>query len=203
MVRHKRPAEFKIADGQLEMVINSKLKNNSVSELNLINDQILSSMKIEQELRGKFLHHAKFSPKHLTTITTYLNYLEGVRNRDAVVSLALSADSEAIVLSYEQLARMLALYHEQFDSLRKLHVLQGITGAITKGGGIAFFILDEILYWTEETDNRYRALAERAKSSGYTEIKLVILGITTPVAKRNLDNMGFTLYENFLGMVRS
>lgn len=202
MVRHKRPEKFKIANGRLKMAINLKLKNNSVSELNLINDQILSIMKIDQEVRDKFLHHNKFSPRHLTAITTYLNFLEDVRNRDAFVSLASSADSEAVALSFEQLTRMFVLYHEQLDPLRKLHILQGITGAITKGGGIAFFVPDEILFWTEDMNNKYRILAEKAKSSGFTEIELVVLGITTPVAKRNLANMGFTLHENFLGMIR-
>jgi hypothetical protein len=202
MLKHKPPSKYKVANGRLEMAINLKLKNNSISDLILVNDQILSNIKIEQELRGKFLRHPIYSPRHLTAITTYLNYLEGVRNRDAVISLALSAEREVIVLSYVQLVRMLALYHEQIDSLRKLHVLQGVTSAITKGGGIAFFVTDEILYWTEETNNKYHALAEKAKASGFTEIKLVILGITTTVAKRNLTNMGFVLNENFLGMIR-
>jgi len=202
MLRSKPPAKFKIADERLEMVINTKLKNNSVSELNLINDQMLSNMRIKRETRGKFLQHSKFSPRHQTTIITYLNYLKGVRNRDAVIKLALTANREAVVLSYEQLTRMLALYHEQFDPLQKLHILQGVTGAITKGGGITFFIPDEILYWSDDRDYKYRALAEKAKLSGFTDIKLVIYGITTPVAKRNLTNIGFVLDENFLGMVR-
>jgi hypothetical protein len=135
-------------------------------------------------------------------IATYLDYLDGVRNRAAIIKEALSADDEAEALSYELLARMLALYHEQFGSLRKLHVSQGVTGAIMRTRKITYFTAVDILYWTEETENIYRTLAGRAKSAGYKKWSLVLLGTTTPTARRNLTNMGFVLHENFLGTAR-
>lgn len=202
LVRKQQTPGVRIAGGQLDNIINSRLKSSSVSELNYINEQLLSGMRIDKDLRDRFLHHSRLSPRHQTVIATYLDYLDGVRNRAAIIKEALSSGDEAEALSYELLARMLALYHEQFDSLRKLHVSQGIAGAVMRTRKITYFIVVDILYWTEETENIYRTLAERAKSAGYKKWGLVLLGTTTPTARRNLTNMGFVLFENFLGTAR-
>ncbi|OGT31044.1 MAG: hypothetical protein A2W28_09560 [Gammaproteobacteria bacterium RBG_16_51_14] len=200
LVRNQNTAGARIANKELDRLVNLKLKNNPVSELAAINDQILGRMVVGQDLRGRFLHHTMYSPRHQTVIAAYLDYLAGVSNRAAFVNAALSAGNEAEALSCEQLVRMLVLYHDQFNPLYNLHVLQGVTGAITGDGKIIFFLADDILYWSEATSNKYHALADNARAAGFSEPELVTSGTITPVARRNLEDTGFVLHEDFFSM---
>ena len=202
LVRNQSPDSNLVENRQLDMVIRLRLKNNSVMELKNINDQMLNKIQVEQDVIRHFLDHAIYSPRQQTVITAYLDYLEGTRNRSVFIRQAMQASDEASSLTYEQLSRMMVLYKTRHDGLEKVYSLLSVMGAITSKGGMVFFTADDITYWSEDTARKYREIINKAKTAGFSNIELVSYGIITPLARRKLEEEGFILYENFLGMFK-
>ena len=143
--------------GRIDTEVSSLLRHLELEELDSGLAQELTAMGVSAALTGEFLNHRHYSPRLKASIAAHLDYVGGVAGRDAVISAAMGARSEAEALSFEQLARMLALYHERVAPFQRL--ISGgaaLPGALREDGGSCYFCP-----WTICTG---RALQNRSSS---------------------------------------
>ena len=189
---------FKIANRDLELEIGLLLKNKKVSELEDLNNQILSGMKVPDGLRLVFLHHKMYSPRHKTAIIHYLDLLKDVVNRSAFIEQAVNADSESAALGYEIAAMMLTYYNEKVSPLLKLYSGNKVLEAVTRNNQILFLSTADMIYWSEDNGNYFQQLNQKADQAGFSAKELITAGEITQEATIRLQDMGFTLRQKFI-----
>ncbi len=68
-------------------------------------------MGVSEDDIHRFFLNPLYSPRHLTIITTALDELTGVDDREAFLAVAREANSEDVVLFYQHVAEMMRGYH--------------------------------------------------------------------------------------------
>lgn len=189
---------LKVADTALEQQIYLLLKRKNTAELNAVNAQLLVDINIGAELRSRFLQHPVYSPRHKTRICHYLHALTGVRNRGAFIEAMLAAQDEGMALSFEQIAMMLQYYHQQINTLQKLHLGDPGLQAISADNQLLHISTADLIYWMENTERLYKDIAEQAKQSGFNGWSLITAGIVTDEARSELQKMRFSIREKFI-----
>lgn len=193
-----RGDEVMVAKGMLDAEVKATIKHLTPVELDAYNDQKLAAMEVSPGLRRKFLQHPVYSPTRKTYIVAYLETLDGVANRSAVIEAARGAKTEEGALYYEQMARMLAFYHERARTIRELRYRPQLPVAITENGQALYVIPVDIVYWNEGSASLFDGLARRAGMAGYTGQELITTGTLTNTARGELTGKGFTIQEEFL-----
>jgi len=191
-------APFKFANRDLELEIGLLIKNKKISELEDINNQLLSGMNVRDGLRLMFLHHKMYSPRHKTSIIHYLNLLKDVVNRSAFIEQAVNADSESAVLDYEIAAMLLVYYNDKVSPLLKLHSGNDVLEAITRNNHVLFLTMTDLIYWSEDNGEFFKQLNREADQAGFSAKEIITAGEITEEASTRLKDMGFTLRQKLI-----
>ena len=191
-------APFKIENRNIELEIRRLVKINTISELEDLNNQILSGINLSDEVRLRFLHHRMYSPRYQTAIIHYLDLLRGVVNRSAFIQQAVEADSESSALGYEIAAMMLAHYHQNIAPLLKLYTGNKVLQAVSGDNRILYFSTSDMIYWSEENDVFFNTLNKHAKQAGFSGKEIVTSGDITDEASAQLQNMGFLIRKRII-----
>lgn len=198
MIRVPKSREIRVADGRLDAEIKLVLKNLSPEELNEGVDEQLERIGVAAEDRLKFMVHSRYSPTHRTTITAYLDFLRGVKNRGAVIQSAVSGNSEMQAVAHVRLARMLAHYHESVSALKELMLVDGEIMAISEDNRMVVFMPVDIVYWSRRTEDTGTRWKRNAAQRGSSAVEVVLTGTATYVAASGLINQGLEVREEFL-----
>lgn len=187
-----------VAGGAVDALVDDRVKEYPAAELDQLTAQQLAAMGVDEPLRTRFMENAAFSPRHRASIAAHLEFLDGVADRAALIEAALSAHSEAEAVSFEQLARMFALYHENVARLRSLRAEAGLPLGITAEDRLVVALPVDIVYWNEDAEQTFGGLVQLGEAAGYQGRELVLSGILTAAARQQLERRGFTWRETFL-----
>ncbi|MBF8269191.1 MAG: uncharacterized protein HW386_900 [Gammaproteobacteria bacterium] len=190
---------MRVTDLALDTELSLLLKANGPATLNEINEQVLTGLSISPELRTAFLQHQVFSPRHKFRICHYLNKLAGVANLSAFIAAAGKASEEHEALAYEHLVMMMVHYHLTGHRLRALSPDR--TGgrphmeAISEDNQLLHFLVQDLIYWNENTARRLEAIPVRARESGISNWQLITSGSITEEATSRLRDREFALAQ--------
>lgn len=190
--------EITVDQGRIEFAARAAVTRKTVRELYIQNEATLQGMGIAPDLYHEFLSHRAFSPRHKTEIVAYLAFMSGVANRGALLRAALGAQDEVAALGYARMARMLAYYHENTERLKELVSGGTVLMASTPGGNMVMVLPFDYLWWSNETDRVFSSLVQFADKNAFKLRELLLVGITSDAARRQLERRGFLLREKFL-----
>lgn len=193
-----RNDEVRVADGRAEAEIRAAMTHNTINLLYARNLERLVSSGIDRDLGHAFLSAPHLSPRHKTAITEYAALLDGVDNRGALLKAALSAQSEEEALTYLQVAKMTASYHERKEPLRGLVAAGRMVLATTKNGALLVLLPFDLLYWNRETARVFSGLSSFAREKGFKTQSVISSSIITDAAQRQLTELGFDFEQRFL-----
>jgi len=193
-----RGVEIAVADRGIEAKVASDITRKTIRELYEQNFAELQGAGAPEDLVHAFLTHPTLSPRHKTSISAYLARLEGVSNRRALLDAALGSVSEEDALAYVQVARILLHYHRELARLARLSSGGGILVAVTDADRMLVTLPFDLLYWNRETDEVFSKLTEFAARKGYAERELLLTGVASEKAKRQLAERGFVTRESYL-----
>ena len=91
--------------------LDEQVRDYSPSDLRARDRDKLDKMGVSEEDIHRFFLNPLYSPRHSTIITTALDELTGVDDREAFLAVAREANSEELVLFYEHVAEMMRGYH--------------------------------------------------------------------------------------------
>ena len=189
---------LKVVDAALETEISHLLKARSAAELNDLDQHILVGLNIDENKRTGFLQQPALSPRHKTRISEYLNQLPDVDNLSAFFNSANRTRNESEALACEELAMMLVNYNKTRTKLHKLREDNSGIDAVTIDNRLIHFVVQDMIYWDENTEQFYDDLLHKAKTDGITQLQVVTSGFVTPEAKSQLRKRQFSLLERNL-----
>ncbi len=190
--------EIKIASGQIERKINNVVRKSNMEELELGDNILMSSLKIEDDLQGEFVANRSMSPSLKTSILYYLDYIDDIAGLSEAIAVASILEDVISAGTFLQLIKMVALYHEKIAKINKLQSKGTVLSATTKDGRLLHFYPKDIFTLSEEHQifiNRINRLSER---NGYSRSEIILYGDITDQARHVLLKNNIDYREFFL-----
>jgi hypothetical protein len=176
--------------------LDEQVRDNSPTDLRARNRSSLEKMGVSEEDIHSFLLNPLYSPRHTTIITTALDDLTGVDDREAFLAVAREANSGDLVLFYQHVAEMMRGYHMHVGAVDRLLALPRHPALYTKDQALVVMLPVDYLFWTSPVARVAQALT--ASVPGRPRIarrELWIAGNVSPRARQELETMGWTVYE--------
>ncbi len=190
--------EIVVDGGKIQFAVRTEIARKGVRDLYIQNETALQRMGIEPDLYHAFLSHRAYSPRHKTEITAYLEFMDGVANRGALLRAALGATDEVSALGYTRMARMLAYYHENTERLQGLVSGGNVLMATTNGKNMALVLPFDLMWWNSETDRVFTSLAKFADQNSFALRELLLVGITSDTTRMQLERRNFVVRQKYL-----
>ena len=156
-------------------------------------------MGVGADVTEEFLQNKNFTPVDSTVIVDALARMTGVGNKDVMVERAASVDDRDVAYFIRKRMELTAAFQEQTGELASFVRLGNspFPLLVSKSQGIVGIFPIDILSWTEETAPVISAMTSAANDSGLTGPRVLrITGSATPLAKRNLQRLGWKIEEN-------
>jgi hypothetical protein len=176
--------------------LDEQVRDYSPSDLRALDRDKLQKMGVSEEDIHRFFLNALYSPRHSTIITTALDELTGVDDREAFLAVAREANSDELVLFYQQVAEMMRGYHLHVGAVDRLLALPRIPALYTKNHALVVMLPVDYLFWTSRVAMVAQALTATMPSRPrIARRELWIAGNVSPPARRELEALGWTVYE--------
>ena len=176
--------------------LDEQVRDYSANDLRALNRDKLLKMGISEEEIHEFFLNALYSPRHSTIITTALDELTGVDDREAVLAIAKEANSEELVLFYQHVAEMMRGYHVYIGAVDRLLELPRVPALYTKNKRLVVMLPVDYLFWTSRVASVAQALTTHVPSRPrIAQRELWIAGNVSPRARQELESLGWTVYE--------
>jgi hypothetical protein len=176
--------------------LDEQVRDYSASDLRALNRDKLLKMGISEEDIHRFFLNALYSPRHSTIITTALDELTGVDDREAFLAVAEEANSEELVLFYQHVVEMMRGYHMHIGAVDRLLVLPRVPALYTKNKTLVVMLPVDYLFWTSRVALVAQALTTHVPSRPRIgQRELWIAGNVSPRARQELESLGWTVYE--------
>ncbi|MCA8967095.1 MAG: hypothetical protein KDC48_19605, partial [Planctomycetes bacterium] len=194
-VRVPRAPHRAVADGAIDAAVRSALAQNTPTELDGFIADTLRGRQVPEPLVDAFLGNAALSPRHRSVITAHLDFMAGVGGVAHLVDAARGARDELDALAFEQVVRLFAGYHEQVAPLVEFRRGGALPVADDRDGRVVWALPVDLVYWNEQADRTFSALATAAGGRG---IVVLLPGIVTDRARTQLERRGIDVRARFL-----
>ena len=176
--------------------LDEQVRDYSPSDLRARDRDRLEKMGVAEEDIHRFFLNPIYSPRHSTIITTALDELTAVDNREAFLAVAREAPSEEMALFYQHVAEMMRGYHLHVGSVDRLLALPRIPALYTKDRVLAVMLPIDYLFWTSRVARVAQALTAHVPNRPrVARRELWIAGNVSPRARQELETLGWTVYE--------
>jgi hypothetical protein len=176
--------------------LDEQIRDYSPGDLRARDRDKLKKMGVSEEDIHRFFLNALYSPRHSTIITTALDELTGVDDREAFLAVAGEANSEELVLFYQHVAEMMRGYHLHVGAVDRLLALPRIPALYTKDRALVVILPVDYLFWTSRVARVAQALTAHVPSRPrVARRELWIAGNVSPRARQELEALGWTVYE--------
>ena len=175
--------------------LNGMVKDYSSAQLMDMNRAKLGQLGVDSETADQLFANQNYTPLDVTAMTDALARMGPVQNLNAMVARAASADSRDSAYFIRRRSELTAAYQERNPTIVSI-VRTGdlmYPVCLTRDGGAVGVYPIDILSWTPETAANLKAMATEATAGPKS---LVITGTATPLAKKNLAALGWSLKEN-------
>jgi hypothetical protein len=176
--------------------LDEQVRDHSAGDLRAMDRAKLLNMGISEEDIHRFFLNSLYSPRHSTIITTALDELTGVDNREAFLAVAEEANSEELVLFYQHVVEMMRGYHVYIGAVDRLLVLPRVPALYTKNKTLVVMLPVDYLFWTSRVASVAQALTTHVPNRPrIAQRELWIAGNVSPRARQELESLGWTVYE--------
>ena len=176
--------------------LDEQVRDNSPTDLRAMDRAKLLKMGISEEDIHRFFLNSHYSPRHSIIITTALDELTDVDDREAFLAVAEEATSEELVLFYQHVVEMMRGYHMYIGAVDRLLKLPRIPALYTKNKTLVVMLPVDYLFWTSRVASVAHALTRDVPlRPRVARRELWIAGNVSPRARQELELLGWTVYE--------
>jgi len=173
----------------LQEIVNTQ----PASELRRRSRHTLETMGMPAGLTDKFLDHPYYSPRRKTIIAGLLSPMKDTKGREKFMEAALTADSEAAALYYQQMIEIISSFHFGTAPVEEIALIEGMPVAISEKAGAFFTLPADRMYWTPEGQAAADKLLFAILAYKRVPITLWVLGDMTPQTVYELSRRGVQL----------
>ena len=176
--------------------LNDMLKKTPPSDLRRMNREKLQKMGMNADLIDLFFANANYSPTYQLLLVEALDGMRDVGGRDAMLKVAISADSDALCMFRQRQARMYAAYHAKVQPLERLMASGNLVMARTRDGKIVFTMPVDHVVWTDAIAQSVANAEDQLKAlAGAAGREIWIGGTISPRAREELEVRGWKINE--------
>ncbi len=145
----------------------------------------------------EMLANRNFTPLDVTAMTVAMEELGAVEGRPSFIARAAKVSNRDAAYFMRTHAEMLAAYQAKTGALRDFVWLGDFPFNRLRDGGVAGVWPVDAVSWTETTARTLATASEQRKRGGFAgRSEIRITGQATPLAKRHLKGLGWTVVEN-------
>jgi hypothetical protein len=186
-----------VSNVRLANSVKNVVKEEPPQRLRIRNDETLTRIGIEEDLRKRFLDHPSFTPRQLTIICANLDALKDVGGRAAFLTVTLGAQDEVQANFYTTMVQLLRGYHETVSALSGITPINRITVAQTRTGQAVLALPLDRLIWTDRVDQVSGHFTSGHSAGGFNgKVDLWLTGTASARARQTLAGRGFSVTEN-------
>jgi hypothetical protein len=176
--------------------LDEQVRDNSPTDLRAMNRATLLKMGISEDDIHQFFLNGHYSPRHSMIITTALDDLTGVDDREAFLVVAKQANSEELVLFYQHVVEMMRGYQTHVGAVDRVLALPRIPALYTKNKTLVVMLPVDYLFWTPRVASVAQALTTHVPDQPrIARRELWIAGNVSPRARQELESLGWKVYE--------
>jgi hypothetical protein len=162
-----------------------------------INRGLLAKMGIDKTLSERLLANRFYTPIDMAAMVAALDSMHGVGGRDVFVARAAEANSRALAYFMRRHAELLADDYRRHGGYARFVALASYPFVITRDNRVMTLLPIDALSWTRETSAGFAAVtADRRKYAPKAHGQLRIVGMATPLAKRELKREGWYVLDH-------
>ncbi len=190
------PAGAVLTGTSFSTTIGELLRDHTPEELRHLNRDKLEIMKLDDSLIEAFLKHPWYSPRHETALVQALVEMNIVKNREAFITVAMSARFEEEALFFQRIAEMLLSYHQNVKPLEQLVAIDDrLLMGLTRDRTLLCMIPVEYLSWRAELAEAAETVATWMSAQQVKKAELWMTGNATPRARNELLAKGITVRQ--------
>jgi len=182
------------------MSIEDLARQYTASQILDLNRKKLTEMGVSAELTESLLANRNYTPIDMAAMVAAIDNMKTVRGRAVFFDAAAAADERSNAYFMRRQAELLAAEYRRHGNFEHIVTLGGLPFLVAKDGRFVTVAPIDALSWTQQSAARFEAFTKArnqlvAKSTG--EIR--ITGQATPLAKKQLKTLGWTVVENQRG----
>lgn len=170
----------------------------TAAQLMDLNRQKIADMGVDKTTSEALLLNRSFTPLDVTVIVASLESMSAVKNRGAFIARAASVHRHDAAFFMRKQAELLSDYYAKTGAFTAFVTLGGYPFNVTRQGGIIGILPLDSLSWTDNTARSMMEIVAAARRSGYAgHAEMRITGQSTPLAKQQLKQLGWTVTDNY------
>ena len=176
--------------------LNEMIKKTPPSDLRRMNREKLQKMGISADLIDLFFANANYSPTYQLLLVEALDGMRDVGGRDAMLKVAISADSDALCMFRQRQARMYSALHVKVQPLDRMMASGKLVMVRTRDGKIVVALPLDHLVWTDSIAQTVANAEDQLKAiPGVTGREVWLGGTLSPRARQELETRGWKINE--------
>ncbi|MGQ0676411.1 MAG: hypothetical protein ACT4N4_10065, partial [Rhodospirillales bacterium] len=173
----------------LQEIVNTQ----PASELRRRTRHTLEQMGMPSGLTDRFLDHPYYSPRRKTIVAGLLSPMKEAKGREKFMEAALTADSEAAALYWQQMLEMFSSYHFGVSPIAGFELIEGVPAAFSDLKGWFLAVPADRIYWTPESRAHADKLLFAVLAVRRAPVTLWALGDMTALAVQEFARRGVQL----------
>lgn len=167
------------------------------AELSRRNREALRQMRVSASVSDNFLQNPLLSPRHQTVIVEGMKVLRGVPGRAVFIQYASRANNEDSALLFQEMAELLAGYHQLVAPIQRVALYLNVPVAYTNKGSAVLLLPIDRLLWTERTSGIAASLAQAIpQPQPVRHVEVWVTGDASARAREGLQHLGIVLVEH-------
>jgi hypothetical protein len=172
-------------------------RDQTASQIFDLNREKLHKMGGDIDLVEALLVNRNYTPIDMTVLTAALDGMPEVEDRVVFLQRAVTIDSRSLAYFMRRHAEMLKNQQSRGAGFSRFVLLGGYPFNLARNGRIVGAMPIDILAWTEKTAAVWHDCAADARRiAPGARVELRITGKATPLARRELQTLGFRVVEN-------
>ena len=168
------------------------------AELTKVNTDLLSQMKVPDDVTQAFLANPFFDPWEQTLLVGELWNMANVKDRKIYMETAAAANEEPLAVFLRVRVQLMGHYYQKVGSVDRFADAGGVPLLVTTGGKAVVILPFDYVAWSLAFAQKEQAVSSAIQNMrGITGKELLVTGTVNPVARRALESLGWKVEDNF------
>jgi hypothetical protein len=177
-------------------LMNNIFRDTAPADLRKMNREKLKSMGVSKDISDLFISNANYTPREQTILVDSLASMKKTKHRSEYIKFAILTDDADMAFFRQQQAQMYSGYNKSITPVKEFISIYEISIAKTIDNKIVFNIPLDYMAWTKGLEGVSSIITQTVTSmKGISGQEVWVTGQFSPLAKENLEKMGWTIHE--------
>ena len=184
------------ATGGTELM-NKVFRDSAPADLRKLNREKLKSMGVSKDISDLFIKNGNYTPREQTILVNALASMKNTKQRSEYIKFAILTDNADMAVFRQRQAQMYAGYNKTVKPVKEFISIHEISVAKTKDNNIVFNVPLDYMVWTKGLEIVASTITQEvARMKDVTGREIWVTGRFSPLAKENLEKMGWAVHED-------